>query len=175
MLSSTAIALGTLVGAGIFLRGGHNAAQAAGQDAAVELWRDPQMKALSKQQLETERGWSGEETRNVWRVAEARAGARVYRSNDGRMPRVRLNRPLTRDEEMECRRYRAELLDETMRLPGHHPLNGDRDHWVKRQRGFGAYHPGLTRLERGSGGMPLPPTQDDWPNRYMINMEQQSH
>ncbi len=173
MLSTGALAIASILGAGAWLQSGHRAGDMLGTSATERPFQDErnEMAELANHRLETERARGGLETRNVWRVAAARAGGGPpYRSSGHRVPRVNLNRPLTREEELQCRSYYAQSLDETKRLHGLQPLNGDRDLHGRRQRGLGAYHPGLTRLERGSG-MPLPPTSDYLPGRYEHYLE----
>ncbi len=102
---------------------------------------------------ENERGWLGEESRNVWRVQQSGAPEPAQPSRHW-TARGWMNRPLTPQEEMEVRSMYARALDETLqqKLPDRHPLTMSRDPYASRQRGLGAYHPGLTRLEPGKGG-----------------------
>ncbi len=102
---------------------------------------------------ENERGWLGEESRNRWRVQQSGAPEPAQPSRHWIASKWS-NRPLPPDEELEVRQMYANILDETLqrKLPDRSPHIISRDPYANRQRGLGAHHPGLTRLEHGSGG-----------------------
>ncbi len=115
--------------------------------------RDNSDISVPQYRQENESGWLGEESRNRWRVQQSGAPEPAQPSRHW-TARAWSNRPLPPDEELEVRKTYASLLDETLRnkLPDRSPLVISRDPYANRQRGLGAYHPGLTRLERGDGG-----------------------
>jgi hypothetical protein len=146
------VMLGTagLIALGLFAVGNYNKSQ---EDKENSVRTTDSPAEVPEYRQENERYWLGEESRNVWRVQQSGAPEPAQPSRHWNASKW-TNRPLTPQEEMEVRQRYADLLDETLRykLPDRNPLNISRDPWANRQRGLGAHHPGLTRVEVGPGG-----------------------
>jgi hypothetical protein len=127
--------------------GGVLAEQYAQQKQAGEKARDPDT-------YERVHGWHGQESRDVRRLAQNRVG-KAWQAQRHKASNNWLNKPLTPAEEMEVRVNYEMALEETRFLLDRSPRTNGRDVYIDHQRGFGFYHPGLTRLETDGSAPPL--------------------
>ncbi len=175
-----AIGVGTLLllGAGGYLNDGDTAKQRHNDNESNGHSKMPDVDAPSgtiggsePSRLITDWGWMGEESRDVRRVNAAQS-QKTYAPSLHRPGRTWTNRPITQQEEMELRRFRADALDETTRLPWQDPLRMSRDPYAARQRAIGAHHPGLTRVEQTNVQNEVSrDLLDQWPGHYQRQAE----